>query len=188
MPAFSRAFVDKTDASVHRDVSSQEPLCVRRRASTHTARQSLPSLTVGCRSRKQTYPASPNYATQPPLVVSRVPSAERRKQRHAKREIRAVGRSASTHTASPSLPALTVGLRVAFRYISLRATAVDSKKLRRTSVRTFTTISPAPYAQPPLAVSINVPCEKRCITGKMGVLIGESTPNAHPVPQSSCQK
>ena len=129
MPAFSRAFVDKTDASVHTDVSSQVPLCVGRRASTHTARQSLPSLTVGCRSRKQTYPASPNYATQPPLVVSRVPSAERRKQRHAKREIRAVGRSASTHTASPSLPALTVGLRslfATFRYGRLRSTPKSS--------------------------------------------------------------
>ena len=38
-----------------------------------------------------------------------------------------------------------------------------------------------------LAVSINDPCVKRRITGKMGVLIAENTANAHPVPQSSCQ-
>ena len=40
--------------------------------------------------------------------------SKKEKERHAKRETRAVGRSVSTHTASPSLPSLTVGLRGAF--------------------------------------------------------------------------
>ena len=45
------------------------------------------------------------------------------------------------------------------------------------------------YAQPPLAWIVNSPPHnKGCITGKMGVLIGERTPNAHPVPQSTCLK
>ena len=150
MPAFSRAFVDKTDASVTgtfllkcRFVSGGE------REYTHAVPPVATFAAVGCRSRKQTYPASPNYATQPPLVVSRVPSAERRKQRHAKRETRAVGRSASTSHRLAFTTCAYGWASGSFRYIPLRSTAATPKS----SVASVDlhSISPAPYAQPPLA-------------------------------------
>ena len=108
--------------------------------------------------------------------------SKKEKERHAKREIRAVGRSASTHTASPSLPALTVGFRGSVQCL---CPGGDGRLQKAPSTAPpCTSQARCPYSQPPLAVSINVPCEKRCITGKIGGLIAENTSNAHRMPQS----
>ena len=94
------------------------PLCVRRSASTHNARQSLPSLAVGFRAlfatfrcgrlrsapkssavlRPHLHSISPTPSSQPPLVVSQVPS-KKEKERYAKREMRSSVRSAEYTTA-----------------------------------------------------------------------------------------
>ena len=95
---------------------------------------------------------------QPPLSVNQVP-LKKRKRRHAKRETRAVGRSVSTHTASPHYLRLRLGSGAACSACALVVTD-DSKKLRRPH-RLALRQARCPYSQPPLAVSINVPCEKR---------------------------
>ena len=142
------------------------------------------------RGKKHAVPPVATFAAvgeyQPPLVVSQLPS-KKEKERYAKREMRSSVRSAE-YTTAHRLHSLR--LRLGLRLLSLHSVAGDSSRLQKapsTSVDLHS-ISPAPCAQPPLAVSINVPCEKRCITGKMGVLICGNTQNAHPVPQSSCQK
>ena len=85
---------------------------------------------------------------QPPLVECH---PQKEKERYAKRETRAVGRSASTHTASPSL--LRYGwASVAFAAFSLQAKALTSvRKLSAVTPLPFATTPHAPCAQPSLA-------------------------------------
>ena len=89
-----RAFVDNRDAS-----AIETHLLKSRFVSAQRGKKTRSAASRYLRLRLENSNRRLQFLTYPP---------KKEKERHAKREIRAVGRSVSTHTASPPLPTLTV--------------------------------------------------------------------------------
>ena len=112
--------------------------------------------------------------------------SKKEKERHAKRETRAVGRSVE-YVTPPRLHylRLRLGSGAACSACALVVTD-DSKKLRRPH-RLALRRHAAPTRNRRLQSLSTSVLKQRCITGKIGGLIAENTSNAHRVPQSICQ-